>query len=65
MAKRRRPTQEQSFKDRLVAFAEEARKKAKLAAGNERDALLRKARQADTAAHLDDWVSSSGLQPPE
>jgi hypothetical protein len=26
--------------------------------------LVRKADQADTAAHLDDWVNSPGLQPP-
>jgi hypothetical protein len=31
----------------------------------ERDDLLRKARQAETAAHIDQWVSSPGLRPPE
>jgi hypothetical protein len=31
---------------------------------NEREELLRKARQAETAAHIDDWASSTGLQPP-
>ena len=30
----------------------------------ERDALLRKARQADIAAHIDQWVSSPGLKSP-
>jgi hypothetical protein len=30
----------------------------------EKDALLKKASQADTAAHLEDWVKSPGLQPP-
>jgi hypothetical protein len=29
-----------------------------------REALLRKARQAETAAHIDDWLRSPGLQPP-
>ncbi|SCB49670.1 hypothetical protein GA0061099_1011129 [Bradyrhizobium yuanmingense] len=33
--------------------------------GPERDALLKKARQADVANHLNDWVKSPGLQPPE
>ena len=33
--------------------------------GKERDALLRKARQADTAAHINDWVHSAGLRPPK
>jgi hypothetical protein len=27
--------------------------------------LLRRARQADTAAHLDEWANSPGLQPPK
>jgi hypothetical protein len=31
----------------------------------ERDDVLRKARQADTAAHLDDWANSPGLQAPK
>ena len=30
----------------------------------ERLRLLREARHADTAAHLNEWVSSPGLQPP-
>jgi hypothetical protein len=32
--------------------------------GVRRDELLRKARQAETAAHVDDWLSSPGLRPP-
>jgi len=32
--------------------------------GVEREKLLRKARQAETAAHLQKWVKSPGLQPP-
>jgi hypothetical protein len=35
-----------------------------LPSGAVRDATIRAARQADTAAHLDDWVNSPGLQPP-
>lgn len=53
------------LKDRLAAFAEEAREKAKSLTGAERDALLKKARQADTAARLDEWANSPGLRPPE
>jgi hypothetical protein len=30
-----------------------------------RDDLLRKARQAETASHFDDWTSSPGLGPPK
>lgn len=62
--RRRRLTQTMSLKDRLAAFAEEARTKATSAVGREREELLRKASLADTAAHVDDWLSSSGLQPP-
>jgi hypothetical protein len=53
------------LKDRLAAFAEEMREKAaKLRPGIEQENLLRRARQADTAQHLDDWTNSPGLQPP-
>jgi hypothetical protein len=38
---------------------------AKLKPGPQKDALLRKIRQLDTAAHLSEWLSSPGLQPPE
>ena len=66
MAERRRTKQQASLKDRLSVFAEEARGKAsQLGPGAEREDLLKKARQADTAAHLDDWANSPGLRPPE
>ncbi len=63
---RRHLRQIDSLKDRLASFAKDARKKASLLPpGPEKEQMLRKARQADTAAHLDDWVNSSGLQPPK
>jgi len=66
MFKRLRFKQTQSFKDRLNAVAEDMRRHAaKLAPGLKRDAFLRRARQADTASHLDDWANSSGLQAPK
>jgi hypothetical protein len=50
----------------LIASTQEAerpREEAeKLPHGPEREALLRKARQADTALHMDEWLSSPGLQ---
>lgn len=53
-------------KDRLTAFAEEARRKAGLLeAGAKRDDLLTKAGRADTAVHLDDWASTPGLRSPK
>jgi hypothetical protein len=58
--------QSKSFKDSLLHEAEQARDRAKvLPPGSQREALLKKARQADTAAHIDEWLSSPGLQPPK
>ena len=66
MQRRRRFNQTTSLKDRLALFAEEMREKAsRLKPGPERDALLQKVSQADTAAHLHEWVNSPGLQPPK
>jgi hypothetical protein len=64
--RRRRTKQTTSFQDRLASFANEVREKAsRLPAGAERDTLLKKAGCAETAAHLDEWANSSGLQPPK
>jgi hypothetical protein len=54
-----------TFKERLAAFAEDAQRKAdELPPGAEREALMRKASQADTASHLlEEWVPSPRLQP--
>ena len=66
MQKRRRFKQAVSLSDRLKTFAEEVKAKAdQLRPGPEKDLLLRKARQADTAAHLEEWANSPGLQPPK
>ena len=55
--------QERSFQERLSAFADAERKKAKLLPpGPERELSLRKIRQAETAAHLDDWAGAPGVQ---
>jgi hypothetical protein len=66
MQQRRRLKQSESLQERLVAFAENTRAMAsRLAPGREQDDLHRKARQADTASHLDDWINSPGLQRPK
>lgn len=66
MLHRRRFKQTEPLKDRLASFAEQMREKAaKLAPGPEKDDLLRRARQADTALHLEDWANSSGLRSPK
>lgn len=62
---RRRFEQTTSLRDRLASFAEELKAKAKrLRPGPEQDALLKRARQADTASHIDEWANSPGLRPP-
>ena len=63
---RRRFKQSENLKDQLASFAKEAREKAtRMPPCAEKDDLLRRARQADTAFHLDEWINSPGLRPPE
>jgi hypothetical protein len=63
---RRRFENTLSFPDRLDQEADRLRAEAaKLPHGAERDALLRKARQARTASHVNEWLSSPGLQAPK
>ena len=38
---------------------------AKLKPGPQRDGLLRKIRQLETASRINEWLTSPGLQPPE
>jgi hypothetical protein len=58
---RRRVIQEFSLEERLAKQAELARAEAhKLPPGKKRQALLEKARHADLAARMNDWVSSTG-----
>jgi hypothetical protein len=53
-----------SFPDDLTQEAERLRAEAeKLPPGTERHDLERKARQAETAAHVDEWLMSPGLLP--
>ena len=65
MKKRRRFKQTTTLKERLMAFAEDVREQASmLPPGPEREDLLKRASRADAAAHIDEWVNSSGLQSP-
>jgi hypothetical protein len=64
---RRRIANKLTFEQRL---AEEA-KRFKEAAARERpgtlarELLLRRARQAETASHINEWLTSPGLAPPK
>jgi len=63
---RRRFKQTQSLEERLTEEAKRLRDEAKLLRpGALRDELIRRARQAETGAHMSEWLRSPGLQPPE
>ena len=65
MLRRRRHKPTTSFKDRLADWAGKIREQStRLPPGTEREEMLKRASLADTAAHLDDWANSPGLQPP-
>jgi hypothetical protein len=55
-----------TFEERLAEEARRLKEQAKkAAAGREREALLRNARQAETAAHINQWITSPGLMSPK
>ncbi|MDH2348910.1 hypothetical protein QCM77_45035 [Bradyrhizobium sp. SSUT18] len=54
-----------TLSERLLKFAEETRRTARLLPpGDARETLLRKARQAEATANIEKWISSPGLRPP-
>jgi hypothetical protein len=54
-----------SFPDRLEQEAKALKEQArKIRPGKEREMLLRKARQLETAVHINEWLTSPGLQAP-
>jgi hypothetical protein len=62
---RRRFKQTVPLEERLRVQAKADRERAEtLPPGREREELLIKARRADTASHLTEWLQSPGLQPP-
>ncbi|WFU57654.1 hypothetical protein QA639_09105 [Bradyrhizobium pachyrhizi] len=63
--KRRRFKQTQNLEERLAQEARDLRETTKtLPPCPEREAMLRKARQDDTAARMAEWLTSPGLRPP-
>lgn len=51
--------------EKWKTIAEIARDEAKtMRPGPDRDALLKKARQLETASHINEWMSSPGLRAP-
>jgi hypothetical protein len=63
---RRRFKQTQSLEARLAEEAKRLREEAKLLPpGVQRDEMIRKARQAEIGSHMNEWLTSPGLRPPE
>ncbi|WP_354234849.1 hypothetical protein [Bradyrhizobium sp. I1.8.5] len=57
--------QTRSLEERMAEQAAKLKEQAsKLPAGPEREVLPKRARIAETGAHLSDWLRSPGLQPP-
>lgn len=66
MQQRRRFKQTISLEERLSEEAKRLREEARsLPPGAAREALLRKARQAETGSHMSEWLRSPELKPPE
>ena len=68
MVKQRRCVKhEKTFEDRLAEEAIRFREAAKEQSpgSHAQELLLRRARQAETASHINAWLKSPGLQPPK
>jgi hypothetical protein len=53
---------DERFEDQAARLRQQAEK---TPPGIEREKLIRQARQAETNAHLQQWLTSPGLQPPK
>ncbi|QOZ73166.1 hypothetical protein [Bradyrhizobium arachidis] len=63
---RRRVIQTRSLEERMAEQATKLKEQAsQLPAGAEREALLKRARIAQTGVHLSDWLRSPGQRPHE
>jgi hypothetical protein len=66
MSERRRIKHTATFEERLAAEATRLKIAARnLPRGKARDDMMRKARQAEMACHMSEWLSSPGLPLPE
>jgi len=67
LQQRRAIKHEKTFQERLAEEAQRFKEAAqKLPPGSHaQELLLRRARQAETASHVDEWLTSPGLQPPK
>lgn len=59
------PSTARSFDQRLADQARKLKDEARLLpAGKGREERLKKARELEVAAHVNEWLQSPGLQPP-
>ena len=66
MVTRRSVIQTKPLKERLLEEAQTLRDQARLLPfGSVRDAALKKARQAEAAVHMDDWLTLPGQTPKD
>jgi hypothetical protein len=64
--KRRRLKQTTPLDQRLTEQADRLRREARgTPPGSERERLIRQARLAETAVHIQEWLMSPGLQAPK
>jgi hypothetical protein len=64
--KRTRIKHVKTFEERLADEAAHFKRLAdETPHGPQRDLYLRRARQAETASHMSEWLKSPGLKPPE
>lgn len=64
--RRSRIKQTRPLEERMAEQAARLKDQAsQLPAGAEREAMLKRARIAETGAHLSDWITSPGLRPPK
>jgi hypothetical protein len=64
--KRKRDKQSTTLRDRVAAFARDSERQAEqLPPGPQRDEAVKKARQAQIANDIDQWLNSPSLQPPK
>ena len=64
--RRRLLKQTLTLEERLAAEAKRLREEASLLPpGAAREELIRRARKAETASHMNEWLASPGLRPPK
>jgi hypothetical protein len=64
--KRPRIKQTATFEERLAMEAQRLKEQARtLPAGRDREMLLKRARQTETASRINAWLSSPGLASPK